>query len=347
VRHADGTWRWIELFGSDHTATAGVGGLIVNARDITARHDANDDLARSAALLSSVMRASVSEAIFVTDADARIIAFSRGAECLLGYTADEVVGVIHPRAFHPADELSALATELGVESADGLFVYVPPHDQSLLRELTFIRKDGTSFDGSLVISTRHEPDGSLAGFLYIAADVTERLQREAKLTRAADHDSLTGLANRNFLHRALGIAVHEDSWHSPGRVVLFLDLDRFKNVNDTLGHAAGDAVLVAVAQRLTHLLRADDIAVRLGGDEFVVLLAPGITTPQAIKIAERIVAAIGREFNVGDERIAIGASVGLSRSRDSWTPEQLLHAADTAAYRAKQSGRGKVISTIP
>jgi diguanylate cyclase (GGDEF)-like protein len=172
------------------------------------------------------------------------------------------------------------------------------------------------------------------------------VNHEAVLTRAADHDHLTGLANRQLLHGALGVAVNEAAWHSPGRIVMFLDLDRFKSVNDTFGHAAGDVVLITVAQRLKQTLRPDDLAVRIGGDEFVILLAPGVTTTQAIGVAERIVTELSRDFTVGDHRIRIGVSVGLSRSQADWTAEQLLHAADTAAYQAKHNGRGRVISSL-
>ena len=131
--HADGSWRWVELFASNHLDEPAIGGLIINGRDITARHDADDEIRRGAALLSSVMRAAVSEAIIVTDSTSRIVAFSRGAEYLLGYTPDEVIGILHPAAFHPFEEIAAVAAELGVAPAD-LFVHEPPKGQSLVRE---------------------------------------------------------------------------------------------------------------------------------------------------------------------------------------------------------------------
>ena len=206
ARHRDGSWRWVELFASNHLATAGVEGVIINARDITARHEATEELERAATLLSSVMRAAASEAIFVTDQSAQIVAFSRGAELLLGYDADEVIGVLHPAAFHLPDEIDALAAEVGV-TPEGLFVHEPPAGQSFVREWTFVRKDGSTFEGSLIVSARHDHDGELAGFLYLATDISERRRREASLTRAAEHDPLTGLGNRNYLQRALGVAV--------------------------------------------------------------------------------------------------------------------------------------------
>jgi diguanylate cyclase (GGDEF)-like protein/PAS domain S-box-containing protein len=344
VRRASGGWRWLESFATNHMNTPGIDGYILNARDITARHEADEKLAEAAALLSSVMRAAASEAIFVTDREARIVAFSLGAECLLGYAADEVVGVLHPRVFHPEEDIAALAAEVGV-TPDGLFHYKPPAGQSLAREWTFVRKDGSTFDGSLIVSARFDEHGELAGFLYLAADITERRHREAMLTQQAESDVLTGLANRQCLQRALGVAVGNTSWHSPGRVLLFIDLDRFKQVNDTHGHAVGDAVLVAVAERLEENLRPGDLAVRLGGDEFVVLLEESVTHEFGMIIAQRIVAAIAADFVIGSQRISIGASVGLSVSRFGWTAEELVLAADGAAYVAKRNGRGGVAAS--
>ena len=341
VRHADGSWRWVELFGSNHLATPGINGLIINGRDITARHDANEELARAAELLASVMRAAATEAIIVTDCDAQIIAFSRGAEWLLGYTAEEVIGKVHPIAFHQPDEVTALAASLDMEPLD-LYITEPRKGRSIVRDCTFVRKDRSTFHGSIIVSARYAPDGSLAGFLYLAADITKRAEREATLSRAAGHDALTGLPNRSSLQTALTGAATAETWDTPGRVLLFVDLDRFKQVNDTLGHAAGDAVLVQVAKRLNDTLRAEDLAVRFGGDEFVILLAPHVTIGEGTIIAERIVKAMATNFHIGDQTVSIGASIGLALSRNEQTPEQLLFTADTAAYQAKHAGRGRV-----
>ena len=345
VRHADTTWRWVEAFTTDHLHTPGINGYIVNARDITARYEANAELARSASLLSSVMGAAASEAIFVTDHTATIVAFSRGAEYLLGYQAADVVGTAHPRLFHRPDEITAAADQLGI-TPDELFLHEPPPGQSIAREWTFVRKDGTSFDGSLIISTRFDENATLAGFLYIAADITQRRLYEADLIDQAEHDTLTGLPNRTHLNRALGLAVTDDSWHTPSRVLLFIDLDHFKNVNDTLGHAAGDTVLITVAQRLRHILRPEDTIVRLGGDEFVILLAADIKTDEAMHIAHRIVTTINEDINIGDQTVRIGASIGLSVSQINQHPADLLAAADSAAYLAKNQGRNNVAETV-
>ncbi len=344
VRHADGSWRWTESHTTNHLDTPGIHGFIVNARDITARHDANERIEQASALLASVMGAAGSEAIFVTDRTATIVAFSRGAEVILGYSAEEVIGVLHPSAFHKPDEVAGVAAKLGV-TPDALFLHAPPDGRSIVREWVFVKKDGSTFAGALTVSARFDSDGLLGGFLYVASDISERTRRDAELTQQAHHDPLTGLANRAALHEAMRTAVDEGAWSDLGRSVLFIDLDHFKAVNDTFGHAAGDAVLVGVSKRLAENLRQKDLAVRLGGDEFVVLLGPNVSGSMAANIAARIVAALARPFIIdgAGTAVTIGASVGLATSNTGLTAEALLDAADGAAYAAKSAGRGCVV----
>lgn len=342
VRHADQSWRWVESHTANHLNTPGIDGFIVNARDITARHNANDRIQEASELLASVMGAAANEAIFVTDNTATIVAFSRGAEVLLGYTAAEVVGVVHPRVFHIAAEVDAAAAELAI-SVDALFLHPPPDGHSIIREWVFVRRDGSTFDGALTVSARFDSVGVLCGFLYVARDISERLRHDEDLIRQARHDPLTGLSNRSALNEALHDALDGNAWSDLGRILLFIDLDHFKAVNDTYGHAAGDCVLVGVSQRLAANLRAGDLAVRLGGDEFVVLLGPNVSSESALDIADRIVAALAEPFIVNGCPVVIGASVGLATSGHGLTAEALLLAADGAAYTAKSEGRGRVV----
>jgi diguanylate cyclase (GGDEF)-like protein/PAS domain S-box-containing protein len=288
------------------------------------------------------MGAAGQEAIFVTDATGTIVAFSRGAELLLGYTAAEVLGVLTPGAFHPPEELDALAAELGL-TPEEMFVAAPQRGRSLKHEWVFVRRDGSRFDGSLNVSGRVDSNGAPCGFVTVARDITEHRRHQAELTQRADFDDLTGLANRAYLKIALNEAAKDTSWSRPGRILLFIDLDRFKQVNDTLGHAAGDAVLVGVAERLSENLRNVDLAARVGGDEFVVLLGQ-ISPAAAAEVAERIVGAIARPFDIHGAEATIGASVGLATSSADINPEALLLAADVAAYSAKHAGRGRVVA---
>ncbi|MDP8976063.1 MAG: EAL domain-containing protein [Actinomycetota bacterium] len=173
-------------------------------------------------------------------------------------------------------------------------------------------------------------------------DITGRKRAEMKLAHQALHDPLTGLPNRTlFLDRlSLGLARMERS--QTAVAVLFLDLDKFKAVNDTLGHDVGDQLLVDVANRLRAALRPGDTAARYGGDEFTVL-CEGITSENdAVVIAERVSAAIGRPFAVDDADTVLTSSIGIAiTSGEDASPERLIHDADTAMYRAKQRGRAR------
>jgi len=173
-------------------------------------------------------------------------------------------------------------------------------------------------------------------------DITGRKRAEMKLAHQALHDPLTGLPNRTlFLDRlSVGLARMERS--QAAVAVLFLDLDKFKVVNDSLGHDVGDQLLVAVANRLRAALRPGDTAARYGGDEFTVL-CEGITSENdAVVIAERVSAAIGRPFSLDDAETELTSSIGIAiASGDEDSPENLIHEADTAMYRAKQRGRAR------
>lgn len=342
VRHSDGTWRWVESYTTNHIQTPGVSGFIVNARDITARKHATEQIEQASALLASVMGAAANEAIFVTDEASTIVAFSRGAEVLLGHSAAEVVGRLHPRAFHPDEQIAQTAAAIGI-SEDELFHHLPRGGQSIVREWVFVRRDGTRFPGSLTVTPRFDSHGALCGFLYVARDITEQRRLEAELTERAQHDTLTGLGNRAKLKTILESALANGTSISDARTLLFIDLDRFKNVNDTHGHAVGDDVLRGTAQRLNGCLRAGDVAIRLGGDEFVVLLHPYASERAATGVAERIIEAIARPFPIGSNLICIGASIGIATSTTLTTIDELLLRADQAAYAAKHAGRGRVV----
>jgi diguanylate cyclase (GGDEF)-like protein/PAS domain S-box-containing protein len=342
VLHADGSWRWAESHTTNHIGTPGVEGFIVNVRDVTARHEANAKLEQTSDLLTSVMGAAGSEAIMVTDATGTIVAFSRGAETLLGYSADEVLGLHTPKIFHLPAEIGSVTSELGI-SDDDLFFTSPPGGEGIDREWTLVRRDGSQFNGSLHISGRVDSNGISCGLVAVVRDVTENRRRQAELTQRADFDQLTGLANRAYLQVALAEAADYDSWSIPGRIMLFIDLDHFKQVNDTLGHAAGDAVLAGVAERLRENLRIADLPARIGGDEFVVLLGSNMSPATATEVARRIVVALATPFAIVGTNVTIGASVGMATSNVYHTPDALLHAADTAAYAAKHAGRGRVV----
>lgn len=177
--------------------------------------------------------------------------------------------------------------------------------------------------------------------LATGVDLTPERLVQATLREKAERDPLTGLANRAYLMRALASCL--DPFHGAGASVLFADLDRFKQVNDTHGHAAGDAVLREVAHRLTHLIRPEDIAARFGGDEFVVLIPAGGGF-DAHRLITRLERALTRPIRIPDHgtkprTIRIGVSIGVRVADVGQDSEQVLHEADTAMYAVKQARR--------
>ncbi|MFD0524860.1 GGDEF domain-containing protein [Paractinoplanes durhamensis] len=169
-------------------------------------------------------------------------------------------------------------------------------------------------------------------------------RQQAELAHQADHDALTGLPNRGYFHRSGAELVAAD----PGRcMVLLLDLDGFKPVNDDLGHAAGDEVLIAVAGRLRAAIRPTDLVARLGGDEFVLILTELDAEPAGLAVAHRILESITHPIGVLDTTVKIGGSIGLTLSRSGETLDTLIREADAAMYAAKSAGKGTVRRFVP
>ncbi|MCJ2009367.1 EAL domain-containing protein [Methylobacterium sp. J-092] len=174
-------------------------------------------------------------------------------------------------------------------------------------------------------------------------DLTDRRRDEARIRHLALHDALTDLPNRYLLEQRLGPALDAAALDGTGVAVIYLDLDRFKAVNDRHGHAAGDALLVQAAKRMLTELRPTDTLARVGGDEFVVVLSGTRAPQQVAEVGSRLIASLRRPFQLDDHRVEIGASAGVALyPGDGSTAETLLRAADTALYQVKDEGRGVV-----
>jgi diguanylate cyclase (GGDEF)-like protein/PAS domain S-box-containing protein len=204
---------------------------------------------------------------------------------------------------------------------------------------------------SWVITTKtplEDRRGRIIGTMGISHDITDRKQAEAQIRYMALHDSLTGLPNRTLLQDRLSQAIVLSRREQKRVAVLMLDLDRFKNVNDSLGHYVGDRLLEAVSKRLKACLRESDVVARLGGDEFVIGL-PGIADVQdAVLVAEKVLTTLGETFVVEGHELKIGASIGISQCPgDGENPESLLQHADAAMYGAKRGGRGTYCIYVP
>lgn len=208
-------------------------------------------------------------------------------------------------------------------------------------ELQSRRKDGTTFWSLVSISPIHNEYGELTHFVIVCEDVTELKDAHARMERLALYDELTGLPNRRFFFRELAALFEQDTQEFPS-VVMLLDLDYFKTVNDTQGHSVGDQLLIQVAQRLVDTLQDNDIAARLGGDEFAILIHPVQEVDHVERVAQLILAEISRPFFINDHEVQISTSLGLAwLPKDGQSPEALLKHADLAMYQAKEMGRNQ------
>jgi len=257
---------------------------------------------------------------------------SPAVEHILGRTQAETLSKDSFATLHPDDQEAARAAFRALLSQPG--------GSTMSLVLRARHADG-SWRSLEVLATNllHQP--SVAGIVLNYRDVTERERLEERLVHQASHDALSGLPNRALLLERVGRAL--DRRHgATGIAVLFLDLDNFKVVNDSLGHEAGDRLIVAVAERLLACLRPGDTAARLGGDEFTLLLENVIDTRDAIRVAERVQAQLLVPITLDGQEVFATASIGIALSTAQHVgPDELLREADLAMYRAKTNGRGR------
>jgi diguanylate cyclase (GGDEF)-like protein len=198
-----------------------------------------------------------------------------------------------------------------------------------------------------LVATNMVGNAAVGGIVMNGRDITERKLAESDLAMRATHDPLTGVANRVLLLERLEHALERTTRSETTVGVLYVDLDRFKEVNDRFGHDAGDQLLVVLVDRVTALLRRSDTLARVGGDEFVVILDPDGAgsgdemTERATTVATRLIACCATPAVIDGETIEVGASVGIAVGAPPRTATELLRAADLAMYRAKHEGRGR------
>jgi diguanylate cyclase (GGDEF)-like protein/PAS domain S-box-containing protein len=331
AHHRDGGNVWLSVNLRAHRDAKGkVLGYFSCALEVNELKRTHDALGRALQHLASHIE-NTPLAVIEWSAAIEVMRWSPQAEAIFGWKPEEVlgkkssqIGLVHPESL---STVQALTRELVSGHS--------PRNRMLARNVT---KEGRTIWCQWYNSAVFDEHGRIASILSMAEDVTARVDAEEQLRQAAVHDALTGLPNRNSLAARLEHAIVRVNRSGDRLALLFIDLDRFKKVNDTLGHAAGDEVLRQAAARIRACVREVDTVARLGGDEFVVLLETDVRPDTPGIIGERIREAFGAEFDWKGLGVRCGASVGVSlypdHARDA---PALLASADEAMYREKSS----------
>ena len=300
--------------------------------DVTERRRSDETLRQTETTLQLLFE-SASEGILLVDGEARIISANRRIAEMFGYEPDELrncpVEMLVPERFR-----RVLHRE-----REGYIARRERRPMGRGLELSGLRRDGSEFPIEVGLGSARTQSGTSLT-TCVVTDITERSRAQELLAHQATHDALTGLANRSlFLDRLQGALARSN--RSGSVAVLFLDLDRFKVVNDSLGHGAGDRVLVETGSRLTSLLREGDTVARFGGDEFAMLCEAVGDPKEAVAVAQRILDALKASIAVSGEEVVVSPSIGITLSAPGVTAEALVRDADAAMYRAKDRGRAR------
>jgi diguanylate cyclase (GGDEF)-like protein/PAS domain S-box-containing protein len=339
-RHRDGHYIWILSRGGPVAWDANGAPIrfLGTDTDISSLKAAESDLAVEKEKLRVTLE-SIGEGVITTDGQGKIVFMNPIAEQLTGWTSEEAMGRMTPEVFVIVDEAT------GKPALD-------PVAESLRRQLPhYFNEDAVLIsrsgerravrDSAAPIRT---PQGELLGAVLVFQDITHSRALQKELAHSAMHDGLTGLPNRVAFERALTVAADQARHEMREHALCFIDLDRFKPVNDTAGHAAGDALLQQISNAIRRACRHQDFVARIGGDEFAVLLAD-CSLAGARKAAKQVIDAIAAvRFSWNGRTYEIGASVGITpvTSRSPHLTE-LMNQADTACYAAKAAGRNGVV----
>ncbi len=299
--------------------------LLGISEDITDRRRAEEQLRIAARAFENT-----ADGVVIYDAQRRIDSVNKSFTTITGYQEHEVVGK-HADFFRSAQHDDAFYRD--VDS-------VVEQNGRWQGEMTLRRKSGEIFPALSSISAVSDERGVTTNYVTVFNDISSFKEYEAKLEFIARHDSLTGLPNRAFFQERFRLALAKARRHNVAVVLLFIDLDQFKTINDSLGHQVGDELLQAVATRLQTCVRETDLVARLGGDEFTIMVDDLNNAQHAGKIAEKLLGALAIPIQVREHNLVIAASIGIScYPQDGPDAETLLKNADAAMYAAKQAGR--------
>ncbi|WP_439106015.1 sensor domain-containing protein [Congregibacter sp.] len=318
-RHKDGSYRviaWSAATADRESVICAVG------RDISEEHAARRELLQAAAVFNKS-----GEGILISDADGRIRDVNAAFSRITGYSREEAIGEstnLLRSGRHDADFYQEMWRSL---QKNGVW----------RGEIWNRRKSGTVFPELLTIS---KIDGQDGGFMAIFTDISQLKETEAQLQKLAHYDPLTNLPNRFLINERLEQGIRRAQRRSDHLAIFFLDIDGFKNINDSLGHLTGDRLLSITADRLKDVLREDDSVGRIGGDEFLIILDDIASPNDATNIAEKIIGALRKPITLEGRSISVSASIGISMfPEDGQTAETLMSNADAAMYNAKDQGR--------
>jgi diguanylate cyclase (GGDEF)-like protein/PAS domain S-box-containing protein len=290
------------------------------------------DLEKSQNQLQSIIR-NVMDGIITINEAGEIEGFNPAAEEIFGYSQQEVIG----------RNMNMLMPEPHRGKHDAYIRrYMQTGQAKILgvrgREVIAIRKNGEEFP--MEISVSEMVLGGLRYFIGIVRDITERKRAEQKIAHLAHYDYLTDLPNRALLLDVLNHSIALAKRNKHKAAILFLDLDGFKKVNDTLGHDAGDLLLKAVSGRLKETIRDSDTVARVGGDEFILVLDNIESDANASRVADKIISALAQPFLLMEQSVHIGGSIGISMfPENADSPAKLVKQADAAMYLAKECGK--------
>jgi len=328
IRDVDGHWRWVEQTLTNCLDDPAIGGLVANMRDVTSEHQALEDLRHSEARYRAIAE-TAQEGILVLAATGVALFVNQTLADLIGMSLADAYRQT-TRSLFDAETAQALDDNLHRREAAGPETY----------EIGFPHPDGTEHRLSLSAAPLHLPDSAQSGSVIMISDVTEARHAETELRRLVLHDPLTGLPNRVLLINRLEIAAARAVRTGRAVAILFLDLDQFKQVNDSRGHESGDMLLIEVAARLQVGVRPADTVARMSGDEFAVV-CEDIDEAGALAVAERLRSLLRRPVDVHGQRVYVDASMGIALCPPH-DPSELMRFADAAMYAAKYEGRGRV-----
>ncbi len=367
VRHADARWHWQDMSISNRLGDPTIAGIILNVRDVTDRKALDDLLAEESRILEMIAWGERLETVLekITTLTAE---YSEAKYCLIRLLEGDDLRIAAAPGFPAAtlDRVSSigldatLSSGLAAKTRDEIFIdysgiQVADLPVAVVETETIVswsvpielpNRDAVAGTLTLLFDTarvdRDRNRSLLERVVSLAAVAIEQARVREDLEYRAYHDELTGLPNRALLNDRLTHALQRSHRDESAVAVLFLDLDRFKFVNDSLGHDAGDRLLSQVAKRMLDGLRASDTVARLGGDEFVVIVEDVKNDLEVHAAVQRVAALLDEPFEVDSETLFVSASIGVSVTRDDADAADLLREADDAMYRAKQRGRRSV-----